>query len=446
MIPYAILMLHMTWENNKTLQIRVIDPTADGVSFRVFADKRGWFEEKPSQILVHFLDYDNKVYKSLPLKDYDIREIALDEKLNAISYELIPIDGSDESYVFHELMKRELKAYGDYIKAKQSLSEVEVMEQYTDVKLEEVYSNSLTEWRAKHLALAEFEALRAEQAEVELSQVEVAVSLDTPELLQSFMQMKWEDFLLYYWELNGLAGHFISELSVTHVYLGNQFSYPYVAEYLQANIEVLLEACLHKGVEPVLVLSTMAEHEIASVRELLTKTYEKMMGQPRPQASFEVVVNDLGIAMLVQDLVAEGSVAEAFYRITGGVLLTKRKKDPRMVLRKGHEKERMAYRSTSVDASFYRAYLKKRFGITSLSYETCGYPIEIGGECDVLHMPLYQTNTGRAFAEKEIYYPDDWDLIGRWNSTFGISPYEINDKSFLNVAIMCGVHRLVVRL
>ena len=172
----------------------------------------------------------------------------------------------------------------------------------------------------------------------------------------------------------------------------------------------------------------------------------------------EVVINDFGISLLIEEMGKMGNFA-----FTMGVLLNKRKKDSRMMISDNSQ--------TSVNAEFYQKYLEQRFKITGISYEACGYAISFADRTckNILHLPLYQTNTSgfcttyaickngeRSKQETvkkcphycescQIEYVENQNIRYRFNSLFGESMKELNDFEYLRAITKNDVDRLVIR-
>ena len=77
--------------------------------------------------------------------------------------------------------------------------------------------------------------------------------------------------------------------------------------------------------------------------------------------TIEIVVNDWGTAHLAAQF--------PVFSLCLGVLLNKRKKDPRMTYKLG---DRTLFKQNSVHAAFYREYLKEEFRMERYEWESCG--------------------------------------------------------------------------
>ena len=141
-----------------------------------------------------------------------------------------------------------------------------------------------------------------------------------------------------------------------------------------------------------------------------------------------------------------------------GILLNKRRKDPRLHYKTGTMEQIGAdadkYLSeNNLNADFYREYLKKEYGIVRYEWESCGYDMTLPPGKNSLHLPFYQTNTSQyctlyakcmtgergkqKLAEEcpkfckdyAFLYPDHLIMIGRYNSLFALDSRIFEDGS-----------------
>lgn len=178
----------------------------------------------------------------------------------------------------------------------------------------------------------------------------------------------------------------------------------------------------------------------------------------RRQTCIEVVVNDWGMADLVKNRTRNLTPSL-------GILLNKRKKDPRIFFKKGDQR---LFEKNNLNAGFYRNFLKEEFGIERFEWESCGYGQEFPEGKNGLHIPLYQTNTSqycplRAVclngkrgaqklakscphycAEHVFLYPEHLHMVGRYNSLFGIDMEILKDSKLLERCAKKGVDRVVI--
>ena len=149
-----------------------------------------------------------------------------------------------------------------------------------------------------------------------------------------------------------------------------------------------------------------------------------------------------------------------------GILLNKRRKDPRISFKKGEQKW---FERNSLNAGFYRNFLEREYGIQRFEWESCGYEQQIPPGKNRLHITFYQTNTsqycplgavcetgerGRQKLAKKcpgycteyaLLYPEHLHMIGRYNSLFGIDMRILKEEEILKNYIQNGVDRVVIR-
>ena len=142
-----------------------------------------------------------------------------------------------------------------------------------------------------------------------------------------------------------------------------------------------------------------------------------------------------------------------------GTLLNKRKKDPRMGYKQG---ETGYFRENSLNAEFYRTYLRDTFGIRRYEWESCGYRQKFPEGKNSIHVQFYQTNTSQycplyavckygergrqelpvncpEYCSKQVFlYPKHLNMVGRYNSLFAL-----DERAFLRKE---NVSRIVVNL
>ena len=147
-----------------------------------------------------------------------------------------------------------------------------------------------------------------------------------------------------------------------------------------------------------------------------------------------------------------------------GTLLNK-EKGSRISYKTGDQK---LFKENSLNAQFYRNFLRNTYGICRFEWETCGYTQLFPIGKNSLHIPFYQTNTSQycpLFAvcangergrqklmkncpeycrEYVLLYPEHLHMMGRYNSLFGIDMDALKDIKVLEAYIKNGVDRLVI--
>lgn len=177
------------------------------------------------------------------------------------------------------------------------------------------------------------------------------------------------------------------------------------------------------------------------------------------QKDVEIVVNDWAVLSMVKKT--------PHLKLCMGTLLNKRKKDPRMKYKKG---AREFYSENSLNADFYRDFLREKCGFQRFEWESCGYHQRFPKGKNSLHFPFYQTNTSQYcplhaicteeergkqsfvencshFCEKYmLIYPEHLHMIGRYNSLFGLDLETLMHPEILKEKEEAGIDRLVLGL
>ena len=282
--------------------------------------------------------------------------------------------------------------------------------------------------------------------------VELALELDRPEWYKAYLSMESAAFFDAYFRRNQIA-----DPPVFHpdrLYIGNAFC-PHLAPTEEELFALMDKAC-RESFSITLTFPFLLEENLSETQQRLQRLAEWC---ERKNKTVELVVNDWGTAHLAAHF--------PVFSICLGILLNKRKKDPRMAYKLG---DRTLFEKNSVHAAFYRKYLKAEFQIERYEWESCGnsgtgkFP---EGK-NSMHLPFYQTNTSQycplyvactkgsrsaqmpvrecpRFCEKQAFlYPEHLRMMGRYNSLFGVD-LDVW-KRMREMLKLCGVDRVVVNL
>lgn len=282
--------------------------------------------------------------------------------------------------------------------------------------------------------------------------VELALELDRPEWYTAYLSMESAVFFDAYFRKNQ-----IPDPPVFHpdrLYIGNAFC-THLAPKEEELFALLNKAC-RESFAVTLVFPFLLE-------ENLSETQARLQHLARwceqKNKTIELVVNDWGTAHLAAQF--------PVFSLGLGVLLNKRKKDPRMAYKLG---ERILFEQNSVHAAFYQEYLKEEFRMERYEWESCG-DTDTGKFTEgknSLHLPFYQTNTSQycpmyatcvegsrgaqvpvrkcpRFCEEQAFlYPEHLRMVGRYNSLFGVD-LDVW-KRVEEMLKLRGVDRVVVNL
>lgn len=435
MIPYAALsgtlQLH-----TKEIPFRVRDLSLAGFTFRL--------PEEVSDVLgitLQFYSGAKGVYEECRLSDWEI--LKEDEDSYSVYYRVYCEDTSYETAA-----RRLMAEYERYIQLKQAGDDTALSHALCSYPLSLATAPSLEEQLSLWLT-----GLRPDAGMEDVLKLagEFALKLDEPALWQQYLSEEFDAFWNAYLKRYHLEGHPLARKKVTHLLLGNAF-----CNHLFPDREDLLLICrkaklqgLHLGAA------------LAPVSEEMRKVVEERLSLLASIGEVEeIIVNDWGTAHYIKEIYKER------FRMTAGILLQKRRKDVRMMWKKGVN-ESFLVENMWNDNEVCKE-LCDFFGITRISYETCGYVPRLAALPADLYLPFYQMNSsghctlyaklhngdrGRQEAvmhcpqyclKKTFLYPDHLQMIGRWQSLFGLDKRALTDSAYLARFLSQGECRIVV--
>ena len=332
----------------------------------------------------------------------------------------------------------------------------------------QVASNDSTQYilqykiaRAKNSSLNEQIRILEEYKEQEWKNIEVAVELDRPELYERYLSMKFRDFMDWYWNVNG-AKELGKRMPVPErIYVGNAFCHLLFPEKRQL-FEILKKA-ESEGLSVTVTFSYLREFMLKPVENLLDELKEWCRNR---ETFLEIAANDWGLLELLRERKEWKEEKEALVPCMG-TLLNKRKKDPRMGYKQG---ETGYFRENSLNAEFYRTYLRDTFGIRRYEWESCGYRQQFPEGKNSIHVPFYQTNTSQYCTlyavckngergkqelpescpgycrEKVFLYPKHLKMVGRYNSLFALDGSAVSGMADTEGWKEKRIDRIVVNL
>ena len=282
--------------------------------------------------------------------------------------------------------------------------------------------------------------------------VELALELDRPEWYTAYLSMESAVFFDAYFRKNQIPDPPI--FHPDRLYIGNAFC-PHLAPKEEELFALMDKACRESFA--VTQVFTFLLEENLSETQARQQHHDRWCEQENK--TIEIVVNDWGTAHLAAQF--------PVFSLCLGVLLNKRKKDPRMAYKLG---ERILFEQNSVHAAFYQEYLKEEFRMERYEWESCGDTStgKFPEGKNSLHLPFYQTNTSQycpmyatcvegsrgaqvpvrkcpRFCEEQAFlYPEHLRIVGRYNSLFGVD-LDVW-KRMEEMLKLRGVDRVVVNL
>lgn len=467
MIPYAILSGKLLLSDQKILEIRILDFSLDGFTFRI--SKNHHRLQETQTISLSFYQYKSADYSLVTLQQFSL----LPEEENDF-YQIYRVFTEDENYTSHARLL--MKEYMQYIELKLNGDDSALSHILTGYpkEQEDIFPASLEEWRNDLFKKAESLMNEEFSSCFLLPEAELALTLESEALWKSFLELSPLDFSHVYFEHYHLSWHPLSKEPIRCVYFGSQYCLHLFPD--SDLLLMLLDRALTLGMKPVLTFPPMKTNDTEKICDLLAELAEwwkkKKIEQKLSNPSFsdapeklELVINDWGMAKLLSEKAFEGC-----FSLTLGILLNKRKKDVRMPYKNGSEKQIAFLDRNGTDASFYRTYLNKEWGIQKYSYESCGYPYSIAPGAHILHLPFYQMNTSghctmyaackrcdrgkqefvssceKYCKDSAFLYPSFLPMIGSGNSLFGYDERILWDPDYFSSMTKGKIGRIVLSL
>ena len=363
---------------------------------------------------------------------------------------------------YQNAVQRLALQYSQYIRWKMEDDDAALAEQMTGYPAEQdaFHLESLEEQKKEWfsgIGKETFTALQNGFAESEQpgQPIELALELDRPEWYEAYLSMESAVFFDAYFRKNQIPDPPL--FHPDRLYIGNAFC-PHLAPKEEELFALMDKAC-RESLAVTMVFPFLME-------ENLSETQARLQHLARwceqKNKTIEIVVNDWGTAHLAAQF--------PVFSLCLGVLLNKRKKDPRMTYKLG---DRTLFKQNSVHAAFYREYLKEEFRMERYEWESCGDTStrKFPEGKNSLHLPFYQTNTSQycpmyaacikgsrgaqtpvrkcpEFCEKQTFlYPEHLRMAGRYNSLFGIDLSVLQEPEAMGKMYgLRGIDRIVVNL
>ena len=440
MIPFGLLSGFMDGK-----EIRIIELAEEGLRLRL-SEKAA----SPESFLVCFYDMEQASYHEIEIRNYTIEK-------DKVSSELAEFCTEYTVFVNNESYRQEVRKlqgqYSRYIRLKLEDDDEElarVLTGYPEKKPVDYYN---LEERQNY-------------------SLETAIEIDRPELYREYLQNDIKQLTEQCYEWKRItrnqsgsdkqnsnpdsASNIGYRFNLNRIYIGNQFCHLLFPE--RKLLFEIIEKAAAEQVEITLVFSYIREYMLDYITELLDEI-NRWCEEKRQ--SVEIVVNDWGMASLVKK--SRRNLIPSL-----GILLNKRRKDPRIPFKKGEQKW---FERNSLNAGFYRDFLEREYGIQRFEWESCGYEQQIPPGKNSLHIPFYQTNTsqycplgavcetgerGRQKLAKKcpgycteyaLLYPEHLHMIGRYNSLFGIDLSILQEPEAMGKMYgLRGIDRIVVNL
>lgn len=420
MIPFALLS---GFVNGK--EIRITELAKEGFRFRMVHKI-----PEPYNLTICFYDLSNSQYNEIPVTQY----VCAKRKEEEFYYEYTILTSQEDFICEVQRLERQ---YSQYIhwKLEETDSALACAMTGYPSDLDEIYADSLDDQK-KNWFPADWNL----SSMFSFAQgMEAALSLDTPRLYKEYLQ-------------KGIRENFIPN----RLYIGNQFC-PFLFPE-ETILFAILEKAKSQSLAITLAFSYIREFLLDATGNLLDKLEQWCQTH---QIQIEILVNDWAMAELIRQKKTEHLIPCL------GILLNKRKKDPRFSYKKG---DTSFYEQNSLNAEFYRNYLQTTFAIERYEWEACEQIQQFPPGKNSLHLPLYQTNTSSycplyaicttgkrgqqtlitscpSYCSKYAFlYPEHLHMVGRYNSLFALDLELIRHPEKLQNYNQAGIDRIIWNL
>ncbi|MDR3597513.1 hypothetical protein [Clostridium sp.] len=400
--------------------------------------------EKIDSIKVVFYIFDECRYEEVIIKDFDIIEKRKGEfsLIYVFSIEVLEYLHNVRN-VFRNYSKYiMLKAFGDGNEFSKEMVEYPTELDYEFYKY---YLEQKKDWMSELNYPDWNESIK--------DSVELSITLDNDILYKKYMDKDIKAFKNDYLKENFASNHKLFQKDITRLYIGNEFCHNLFPEVKL--LKKMMQKAKEEKLSITLCFTYMRDCYIEKTKDVISEIYNWCDENNR---SIEIIVNDFGMLKLVED-------KTDYFKLSLGVLLNKRKKDPRYIYKKGYTHKSAA--ENSLNSSIFNKFLKD-CKIERYEYENCGHKISIAEGCHSLHIPFYQTNTSQycplyamctsmdrgnqklvtncpKYCKDYVFaYPKHLKMVGRYNSLFAFDDTLLKNTKELEYYIDNGIDRIVL--
>ena len=420
-------------------EVRVLKISPEKLTFRISEEV-----ENIKEIKIVFYIFCDSRYEEIIIEDYNIIEIEKNDFY--VSYKL---DINDE--VYFNNVRRSFRDYSNYVRLRGYGDDNEFSKEMINYPAEldydfyKYYYNQKYNWLSK-LNFKNYDTKK---------QIELAIKIDNYDLYKKYLEKDIGNFQNEYLKENFIDEHKLFKDNISRIYIGNEFCHN-----LFPKVELLIEMvkkAKEENLEITICFTYIRECYIEKTKCIIEKLYTWCIENNK---NIEIVINDWGMIKLVED-------KNDYFTLNLGVLLNKRKKDPRYIYKKGYEENKELIAKNNLNSYIFNRFLNEN-NIKRYEYENCGYDIEIAEGNHSLHIPFYVTNTSQyctlyamcttmdrgnqklakgclMYCKEYVFaYPKHLKMVGRYNSLFAFDETLLKDLNKLEYYIDNGIDRIVL--
>ncbi len=288
-----------------------------------------------------------------------------------------------------------------------------------------------------------------------LNSVELAINVDNYELYNKYLNEDIETFMSNYLKDNFIEKHKLMYKNISRIYVGNEFCHNLFPS--KSMLIDIIKKANNEGLEVTICFTYVRECYIDKIKSIINEIYNWCNENNK---KIEIVINDWGMLKVVEN-------KQDYLTLCLGVLLNKRKKDPRYIYKNGYNENKALIGDNSLNSKIFSEFLKDN-NINRFEYESCGYKLNIAKGNHTLHMPFYVTNTSQyctlyakctrmnrgrqklvmgcpMYCKDYIFsYPKHLKMVGKYNSLFSFDDTLLHDSKKLEQYINEGIDRILL--
>lgn len=425
--------------NNK--EVRIIKISPKKLTIRISKEI-----EKVDELKLAFHIFNENKYEEIIIKKYKLVDTKKHEFYMTYVFSI-----DDEEYFKN--VREAFVRYSKYIRLKTYSDDNEFSKElvnYPSEKDYDFYEDYLTQKKQwlKDLDYDEFdyEALKS---------IELAINIDNYKLYNKYLNHDINKFINDYLKENFIENHKLFNKGISRIYIGNEFCHNlFPSEDILMKI---MEKSYKENINLTICFTYIRECYIEQTKNIINKIYKWCINNKK---KVEIVINDWGMLALLED-------KSDYFNLSLGVLLNKRKKDPRIIYKKGYYENKNLIGENSLNSDVFNKFLRNN-NINRFEHESCGYKLKLPKGNNTIHMPFYVTNTSQyctlyakcttmdrgkqklvdacpMYCKDYVFsYPKHLKMIGKYNSIFSFDDTLLRHLNKLKEYIDEGMDRILL--
>ncbi len=422
-------------------EVRILKISPDSVTVRVLNKLNNI-----TKLKICFYDFKAYRYNELIISDYIISNNSKEEFYFSYTFKI-----SNKEY--ENNLRKAFRDYSRYVTLKNYGYENEFSEEMVGYPAEKDYDfyNFYNEQKKEWFSNLNYNNFNKDN----FNNLELAVEINNGELYEKYLLNDINTFKHMYLCENYINEHELFKRNISRIYIGNEFCHN-----LFPSLELLMkmmDKAFNEKINITICFTYMRECYIKKNEEIINSIYKWCVINDK---KIEIIINDWGMLKLCRG-------KEDYFDFNLGILLNKRKKDPRFAYKKGYEENKKMLAENSLNNEEFRKFLNE-YNIKRYEYESCTYKIKIPEGRHSMHMPFYITNVSQyctlyamcsnldrgkqvlvnncpKYCREYIFaYPKHLKMVGRYNSLFAFDDTLLRNELELQYYVKNGIDRIVL--